>query len=450
MSEIQPGELIEALPWPAALTGPSGTILCGSRALWSRLGVQAGDWIGRSIEDLDNSLPKGGPRFEAIPLQGSMEQHHWRVLPDDDHEAVQAERMAVIGMLAGGIAHEFNNLMSGLLGYAQLAQATKSVEDYRRAVDAVQETAGRSKDIIGGLLAFAGRHWGQGDTRRLSDIVRPILSMVEAGLRNDNIEIHVDMGADNEGVVDLGRLQQVLLNTIIHSRQAMVGDHGGALRLRARIEENRLTLTLADTHVATPRAAAERPGMGMTINRQIMREVGGGIAVEHSTTGTIYTITCPVDVPAAAPPAPTTIAPAETNRPVGAYKILVVDDEEMVRNLIGHVLKLEGHTVATAHNGYAGVERARHQPPDLAIVDMQMPGMSGIQTCEAIRAEHEDCRFLVITGSVGEEFDELASNLADRRIEVIQKPFQIEMLQSSVHAAMQRDPRVFDGKERAG
>ncbi len=341
---------------------------------------------------------------------------------DMTHSQVQSEKMAALGMLAGGIAHEFNNLMGGLLGYAQLAEKTGAASDYRRAIQAVYQSATRARDVVGALLGFVGRPMDRCDPTTLAEVVRPVLTMVEAGLRNDNIEVDARIDDAGEIVLDVGRAQQVLLNLVIHARTRLRDAGGGVVTVNARVDGRFAVICVADS---LPGLGTERAGsVSLTTGRAVLREIGGDIRENLDGARLWFEMLCPVlDAGQTAAIDFEDDAAAELE-PGG--RILVVDDEGMVRDLLAHVLAMHGYETHTASTGFAGVEKARHLSPELVIVDAQMPGISGAETCEAIAKEIPDCAFLMVTGAVGDEFARVADAARSQGIEIVAKPFEIE------------------------
>jgi two-component system, NtrC family, sensor kinase len=203
---------------------------------------------------------------------------------------VDTARLANLGTLAGGIAHEFNNLVGGILGFAQLAKMSAEVEDYERLVEVVFETSKRAQEIAGDLLCVANRVPGETEICSLADCVREVLNLVQRRFHKQNIELINDV--PRELAVDLpaGRFQQVLLQLLLSVKDAM--PKGGVITLNAQFDESgRIVLTVADDgppiepelhpHAfdsAGP-ATARLAGGGFAISQSIMRGMGGELAL---------------------------------------------------------------------------------------------------------------------------------------------------------------------------
>ncbi|MCC6159554.1 MAG: response regulator [Deltaproteobacteria bacterium] len=402
----------DELPIPLAVTDREFRVLASNGA-WKSAGVTPDGLVTRF------PLPGEGQAKGGYLLVGSLETSGAEVT----HAQSQSEKMAALAMLAGGIAHEFNNLMGGLLGYAQLAEKTGETADYRRAIQAVYQSATRARDVVGAMLGFVGRPMDRSDPTTLTEVVTPILTMVEAGLRNENIEVDTRIDDAGEIVLDVGRAQQVLLNLVIHARARLRDAGGGVVSVAARVEGRFALIRVADSLSAEPNGAAAR-SISLATGRAVLREIGGDIREHQDGARLSFEMLCPVGPAGDA----ATIDPdqefAGESEPGG--RILVVDDESMVRDLLAHVLGMHGYETQTASTGFSGVEKARHLAPELVSVDAQMPGMSGIETCAAIRKEIPNCAFLMVTGAVGDELERIAGSAGGQGIEIIAKPFEIE------------------------
>ncbi|MBZ0271648.1 response regulator [bacterium] len=371
-------------------------------------------------------------------------------------QLIQTEKMAGIGTLAGGIAHEFNNLIGGMLGYAQLAEASGRTEDYRKSNEVVFQSAKRAKTIISNLLTFARRVPNVIERSDLRELVEQVISLVKRDLQKENVAVEIDV---DDGCVihtDLGQFQQVLLNLIINAKHAMIDRKGGTLTIVGRQEGDRLRVVVKDTGVGIPddilprifepffttkgsigSGAVAGSGLGLSISYGIISELGGEILVDTVPgEGSTFTVIVPAAAmePAAPEPDIAEDVPEETFREAGKRRILVVDDEPMIRELLENLLLRDGHRVAIAGNGFAAVEQARAFRPDIAIIDAQMPGISGKETYQELRREHPEINAVMITGQVGGEYEDFAGEMHELGIGILKKPFDIH----DIRVAIQR------------
>ena len=180
-----------------------------------------------------------GELLALLVIQDVTESHYLRVA------LIQSEKMASIGNLAAGVAHEFNNLIGGILGYAQLAELTHNLDDYKKTVQVVFEVAQRAKKIIGNLLTFSRRSDGRKEVIKVADLVDQVVTLVERRFAKQKINIAREIPEDLAVELEVGQLQQALLQLLMAAQQAM--PDGGQIAIRARLMENVIYVEVEDT-----------------------------------------------------------------------------------------------------------------------------------------------------------------------------------------------------------
>ncbi len=419
--------------------------------------------VSRQIAVRDKSRQGGEVRLNCLVIPGAFfgdgEFKHvvvfTREIDVEDFKAklTQSNRMAGIGTLARGVAHEFNNLIGGMLGYAQLAQKTDELADYRKCNEILFEAGNRAQEIIGNLLAFARREPEKVESISLRNLVEEVVSLIERELKKNDVEVTIDIPHDCIIKTDLAEFQQVLLNLFINAMHAMMEKSGGRLSISARSLAGNIQLEVQDTGVGIDKEAIHQifdpfyttkgsigtgsmtgSGLGLSVCYGIVKKLGGDIAVSSSIgQGSIFHVTLPSqNVDPVARVEEENDCPEEMDSVDVSAKILVIDDEAIIRNLLNEVLVKEGYEVRLESNGFAAVERARHFEPDIAIIDAQMPGMSGMETFRELARENKTMKFLLITGKTGEEFDDFAKEAEDCGVKVIRKPFTLENIRGNV------------------
>jgi len=255
------------------------------------------DQVLRTIESLAENQ---GPvtRYES---------RHGRTMPFnrlDDHQSIwqaliSAERMADVGLLAAAVAHEVNNLIGGVRGFAQLAQMSGSLEDHERVVDVVFETSERAKTLAGDLLTIATRDPERQETASLAGVVQQVATLLQRSLRKQNIEINVDIHDRWMVHTQLGKFQQVLLHVMLSATSGM--PRGGTLAIQScHAEDGGITISLRDDGALfteeeqqalfEPHAAALAPegrlsGAGLAVCHEVMRQLGGSISGGNQPDG---------------------------------------------------------------------------------------------------------------------------------------------------------------------
>ncbi|HEX9372785.1 MAG TPA: ATP-binding protein [Roseiflexaceae bacterium] len=228
-------------------------------------------------------------------------------------ELIQSSKLAAVGTFAAGIAHEFNNLLGSMLGYAELGHSVDDLDEKNHSLDVVIQACRRGRGITRGLLTFARR---QEHRRALADVIDAIdetLTLVEIDLRKAHIEIVRRIEPVPPTVCDLGHLSQVVLNLITNARDAMK-PHGGTLTIGLRERRGMIELSVADTGSGIPAELRDKifepfvttkgalggsqtpgTGLGLSVSYGIVQEHGGTIEVDSAPgRGTTMTVRLPI------------------------------------------------------------------------------------------------------------------------------------------------------------
>jgi PAS domain S-box-containing protein len=415
-----------------------------------------------------------------------------------EEELREAHKMEAVGQLAGGIAHDFNNLMTGILCNAGLLKDTAdSPADVRETADIIENAARRAAHLTGQLLGFARRGKHQVTVVDLNMAIETSVSLL-ARTFDPRIQLEMRPSADPARILgDPAQMEQVILNLAMNARDAM--PDGGRMTFSTEIiqrtdtdgprpawaEPGRYVLTIVrDTGIGIPpdlhsrifepffttKPRGKGTGMGLAMVYGIVRHHGGWVEVESAVgAGATFRIFLPLAAevaPAKAPdptpeetPAPgdaivPTSSPTRARReaddseddpsaspPPGAaspVRIMVVDDEELVRSVLARMLIAMGYVVVTAADGREAVALYRRLAPtlDLVIIDMMMPEMGGRECFRALRGLNPALRAILSTGGAAEG---AAQALLDEGMAgFVLKPFQAEHLAAAVRKALGR------------
>jgi PAS domain S-box-containing protein len=339
----------------------------------------------------------------------------WRAL---DRRMVDAQRAESLGVLAGGLAHDFNNLLVAVLGNADLAlREIPAGKPGRIALENIKLAGLRAAELTDQLLAYAGRG-GAGTTRvEPAALVEELLRLVAPSIP-EGIHISVDIPPKLAVRGDPAQLRQVVLNLINNARDAIVG-RGGEITVRAdgvtldgsSHPEDILTAPAgayvvldvidngpgmdADTrrHVFEPFFTTKQSGhgLGLAAVLGIVRTHGGGIRVTSSPgKGARFRVVWPAAItgPMAAVPTSPTIA----------RTVLVIDDEDLVRDVLARMIEDLGYAVITARDGKSGMDLVEAHPIDIVLVDLTMPLMSGADVVMALRQRKPGMPVVVCSG----------------------------------------------------
>ncbi|MCK6488503.1 MAG: PAS domain S-box protein [Planctomycetes bacterium] len=362
-----------------------------------------------------------------------------------------AEKMEAIGQLAGGVAHDFNNQLAGILGFAELIEQRVAEPAVRRHARCIITAAQRSADLTRELLAFARKGQYLRVAVDLHQVVAETVAILSRSI-DRRIELRQRLLASTSLVTgDPSQLQNALLNLGLNARDAM--ESGGVLEFATTVVDDpagsgrRLRVEVSDTgcgmdadvlaHLFEPFFTTKPPGkgtgMGLAAMYGTVRNHGGTVAVRSAPgQGTTFTLLLPLAAGDAAPPAPVA-APAAHG---GGRRILVVDDEPMLRELLAVTLRELGHAVELAEDGLQAL--ARHRAAggafDLVILDLVMPGLDGRDTFHRLRQADPGIRVLLASGySIAGDARALLDAGA---VGFVQKPFQREELLRQVAAAL--------------
>jgi signal transduction histidine kinase/CheY-like chemotaxis protein len=375
----------------------------------------------------------------------------------------RAQRMESVGKLAGGIAHEVNNMMSVVLGCSEFVLRRPDLHPTVRAdIAQVRQAAERSAAITAQLLAFSRRQMLQPVALDVAAVVGELEPVLRRTL-GENISLELRLGPVGAVLADRGQLQQVLVNLALNARDAM--PRGGRLEIEtavveltdddaARHTEVRLRrgphafLRVTDTghgmdgetasHVFEPffttKAVGKGTGLGLSVVYGIVKQSDGYVWVDSAPgRGATFRIYLPlVDAPVATVAAP----PARTTAAAGRM-VLVVEDEPLVRTLSGRVLEAEGYSVLTAESGTAALDLLeRHAyPVSLVLTDVAMAGISGRELGRRLAEERPGVPVLYMSGHPADEA--VRSGLLLEHQPFIQKPFTPDALAQAVRALLE-------------
>ncbi len=366
------------------------------------------------------------------------------------HELQQAQKMEAVGQLAGGIAHEFNNLLTTIIASAELlaeeAQSDRSPAD----LGEIRRAAERGASLTRALLAFSRRQVLRAEVTTLSDVVRNVEPLLRP-LTSDGIELKTDLIGDAWPVrVDPGQIQHVILNLAENAQDAMPS--GGTLTLSthntslAEEESGKgrvipageyAELRVRDSGIGmdditrsrifepffTTKPSPEGTGLGLSTAYGIVRQMGGFVTVDSLPGhGTSFHILLP----------PVGHQAPHDAAAVARRTVLVVEDEDAVRRLTCQVLEHLGFSVLSAEDGASALTMIEAGLPsiDLLITDLVMPGVSGRDVASRLGSVHPDLPVIFVSGYVDDAAGQLG--VLESGLAVLHKPFSIESLGNAV------------------
>ena len=377
-------------------------------------------------------------------------------------QLLQSQKMEAIGTLAGGLAHDMNNALAGILGLAECIAGTAPNDQVREDAEQIMQTAQRAADLTRNLLGFSRRGEYRSERQCAKPLVGSVVALVQRTLpKGVTVATSIAEGTlAFEG--DASLLSHALVNLCINASDAMCGH--GTLELGASIawhsapdaparelETGRyVVLSVSDTGTGIDDATRARifepffttkepgrgTGLGLAMVYGTVKRHHGAIAVDSELgRGTTFRIYLP------ATSQPEVVAQSEVPAPPAVHSgghVLVVDDEPLIRFHVKRVLQRAGYSVVVAADGQNGLdELARERGRfDLVLLDMAMPRMAGPEMYWTARAAYPELRVVLMSGNGSSE--DTRPLLADGVIDIVEKPFLPRRLLEAVQVAMHR------------
>jgi two-component system NtrC family sensor kinase len=316
-------------------------------------------------------------------------------------QLAQSEKLSSLGVMISGFAHELNNPLASIMGYAQLLAERDLVHDVQKKVAAINNEASRCHRIVDNLLRFARK---QGSERRpvdLNSVVGSVLQLMGYQLQSDGIIVDVDLDRNMRSLVgDFHALQQVLVNIINNAQHAMTESGGGGLltivtRCDGRVCAVEVTdngpgispenlKKIFDPFFSTKRVG-KGTGLGLSIAYGTVKDHGGTIlARSRPGGGSTFVMEFPASEGVAEVREPLAAAETAVERSIPGKRILVVEDEISLADMMCEALAAEGHHVDAAANGFTAKEMLLSARYDLIISDIKMPNMGGRELYDAV------------------------------------------------------------------
>jgi two-component system, cell cycle sensor histidine kinase and response regulator CckA len=384
-------------------------------------------------------------------------------------QVAQATKMQAVGQLAGGVAHDFNNILTAIIGYCDLMllRHPPGDSDYDD-IQQIKNNSNRAASLTRQLLAFSRQQTLRPQILQLPDVVSEVSHLLKR-LLGENVQLEVNHGRSIGSVrADPGQLEQVIINLGVNARDAMQAK-GGTLRIETRavtpadvramrseilpigdyallsVSDNgsgiaRENLAKIFEPFFTTKEVGKGTGLGLSTVYGIVKQSGGFIFAESEVgQGTRFDIYLPthaggpVAQPAEAAPK---VAPADLDELWGSASLLLVEDEDMVRAVAERALQRQGYTVETARDGEEALGYfAEGKRYDLVVSDVVMPNMDGPTMARHLRADHGDLRILFMSGYAEEQ---LRQSINLDNVHFLPKPFSVQQIAEAVRDALKK------------
>jgi PAS domain S-box-containing protein len=365
-----------------------------------------------------------------------------------EQKAQVASRLASVGEMAAGIAHEINNPLTSVIGYSQLLSDRDDIpEDARIDLKAIDEGAQRVAGIIKRLLTFARQTRPERMLANVNELITNTLDLRGYHLRTNNIKVTTELATDLPiTMADPAQLQQVFLNIIVNAETAMKLARGkGRLLIKTEEVNGTMRISFKDNGPGiakenlvrifdpffTTREVGQGTGLGLSICHGIVAEHNGRLWVESEVgKGSTFIVELPIVVESTRLE---TVEPAvEKPQKVPRARMLVVDDEPSTLEFLSRLLTNEGHEVDTVSNAAEAFEMVKNKRYSLILLDIKMPGASGIELYGRMQkiAQSFAERVIFITGDIMGTDTE--SFLSKTKAPYITKPFEVNELKKTI------------------
>jgi PAS domain S-box-containing protein len=381
----------------------------------------------------------------------------------------RAERMQAAGKLAGGVAHEVNNMMTGVLGFSEFLLRALEPGDPRRAdVEEIIRAGNRAADVTRQLLAFTRQQFLRPQVLQLNTVVEEMEKLLRRSLGEDK-ELELRLSPEVEDIrADRGQLEQVIINLVLNARDAMNGNGRVLIETGSTVWDDAyaarhsgvdlplgryIMLAVSDSGCGMDAAVRERifepffttkpigqgTGLGLSTVYGIVKQSGGYVWVySEPDEGSVFKVYLPTWT--ASPRTETEIPSAEAPTR-GSETILVIEDEDVVRNLACRGLRDHGYSVLEATNGIQALRLMEEHPNpiDLVISDVVMPEMGGRKFGQSLAHLRPDLPILYMSGYTGE--DVVQRGLLEPGAPFQQKPFTPGTLATKVRSILDQKSR---------
>ncbi len=416
-----------------------------------------------SPEAYENSSINTGPGGSILTLREITDRR------TVEEQLLKAQKLQSLGKVISGLGHAFNNSLTTIIGHASVAKHSKDAKLIGKSLDGVLESSQAAGELVRKLLDFAE---GEPSTMRVEDLKNEVSSHLGLLQKMIGDEFQLSFKGSHTPIsinCDNALLTQALTNLVLNSKEAYGnkpgrieieldkeefdgdvgfldgGAHAGEFaRIRVRdfgVGMSRETLARAFDPLFTTKSNSGHTGLGLSIVYAIVRAHDGFLAAEsRPDTGTMITLYIPVHSGAvdrrvsACLESPVRGATLPTSIKGQAERILVVEDEPVVRDLVGKMLKRLGYNVATCANGVEALEQNARTNFDLILVDMIMPHMDGLELIDRLKAISHSQKTLVMSGYGVASVDRSSDP-------ILPKPFDIETLAQAVRLVLDR-PRT--------
>jgi len=372
-------------------------------------------------------------------------------------QLVQSEKLSGIGEFVAGVAHELNNPLTTVMGFSEMLHKNCTDEREKHQLDMVHKSARRCHKIVQNLLGFARQRQPERKAVDVNKLLQASAEFLDYQMRTSNVELIFTLAPNlPTTLADAHQLQQVFINILNNARQAIEAHQpSGVIRISTSLDDGVIRVVSHDngpgiapenlTKIFNPffttKEVGKGTGLGLSLCYGIIREHGGQIDVQSEPgDGAEFIIELPANGAQAVAANDTKIfAKADEGAFGNGRRVLVVDDEEGILEMLSELLKQLGFEVDTVNNGESALQRSTGNRYDAVFCDWKMPGLSGQQVYERMRATEPTTaeRMIFVTGDVASE--NTRNFFETERRPFVAKPFTIRELREALRGVLARN-----------
>ncbi|MGA2225830.1 MAG: ATP-binding protein [Syntrophobacteraceae bacterium] len=439
------------------ITGRSPAVLFQDSASFGKLLAMASESDAGRVEKTDvNLMNSSGETYLAdiylVRLEEEGRSAGYLLVIEDitkkkafSSKIIQSEKLAALGTMAGGVSHDFNNLLMAVLGHVQLILPQIEDEEVRRRLQNIEKAVYDGSNTVRRLQRFTERERDPKAAASPIDVEEAVKDVIELTrprwkshmeMSGHTIDIRLDLALNCFAMINASDLKEVLTNLLLNAIDAM--PQGGVVTFRSYCQGEEVFLDVSDTGIGMSKDVAERifdpffttkgignSGLGLSVSWSLIGRYGGDIQVKSkSGKGTTFTIKL------ARAEAAKAQAISKTCEGSSSYSILLVEDEPEILNLLRDMLRLKGHHVVAMSDGEKALELIDSSNFDLVLTDLGMPVVSGWEVAKRAKAKNPKTPVVMITGW-GAKYEDI--DLASRGVDLmLAKPLSCDSLLSSI------------------
>ncbi len=419
-----------------------------------------GNFLKRLTKHFEAFALAAGNSIQNILLHNGLTKHVQEVaeasrkMEESQRQLFHSHRLATVGRLAAGAAHEINNPLTIISLNIQildrLMAKKQDVKELRERLKVISEQETRISKIIQDLMGFARPTQPKFCPSSVSQIVEKVLSVISDRVSMTKIKILNSIPTDLPMVmVDPMQIEQIFMNLLINASHAM--PKGGKITLKAKALNGYVDVSVTDTGVGIPKKnlakifdpffttkkEGEGTGLGLAICHSIVEHNGGALRVESEEgKGTTFTVKLPVDKGSRLRAMKESmeqkkVAPSELAKE--KCRILVIDDEHILNEMLQDSLRSSGYEVDGAYDGVEGIGLLRYKKYHVVLLDIRMPRKDGLEVLKFIKDEYPDIKVIMITGLASKE--EVKETVKQGAFACLKKPFRLEKVLETVEQA---------------